>query len=122
MSSVALSHMRRPMHDGQPPRLLHAKGTRSASPQRRHCATKKPYSKSPHVANASISSAYGSGGRGLAILPMEWGDAESAPRVEVDAGTLLFDVGLTANTAVALGGQQAVDCRRANLEELLSDG
>ena len=46
-SSAAVSAIRRPMHEGQMPRLLHANGTRRLSPQRLHCATKKPDSLDP---------------------------------------------------------------------------
>jgi len=42
--------MRRSMHDGQKPRPLHGKGTRSSSPQRRQAVRTKPCEKSPHTA------------------------------------------------------------------------
>ena len=49
------SAMRRPMHDGQNPRPLHAKGTRSSSPQRRHAVRTKPCEKSPQTAKPRSS-------------------------------------------------------------------
>lgn len=49
----AAAIMRRPMHDGQKPRPLHEKGTRSCSPHRRHAASKRPRPKSPQVTKAS---------------------------------------------------------------------
>jgi hypothetical protein len=66
-SSAAVSPIRRPIHEGQIPRLLHAKGTRSESPQRRHSTTKKPCPKSPQAAKASISS-HTNAGKGPACI------------------------------------------------------